>query len=145
MNRRMAMAVLAMAGVFISLYLYLYKIGKIGNLACGTGGCEIVQQSPQSRFLGVEVALIGVIGYVLLVVLAAAALQPRFAGRSWPVLGLLGASGGALAFTLYLKYLEFFVIQAICRWCVVSAVIIAVMFVLSVVEWRRAGDADPAG
>lgn len=141
----MALAVLALAGTFVSVYLYLYKIGKIGSLACGTGGCEIVQQSPQSRFLGVEVALIGVVGYLLLTVLAAAALQPRLAGRSWPVHGLLGASAGALAFTLYLKYLEFFVIEAICRWCVVSAVIIAAIFVLSVVEWRRAGDTDPAG
>jgi uncharacterized membrane protein len=46
-------------------------------------------------------------------------------------------TGGAVLFTAYLKYLEFFVIHAICRWCVASAVIVAVIFVLAVVEWRR--------
>lgn len=138
------MAVLALAGTFISLYLYLFKIGKIGNMACSTGGCETVQLSAQSRFLGIEVALIGLLGYILLLVLAAVALQPRFVGRSWPVVGLLGATGGAFAFTLYLKYLEFFVIGAVCQWCVASAVIITIMFVLAVIEWRRSGESEPA-
>lgn len=145
MNRRMALAVLALAGTFVSLYLYLYKIGKIGTLACGTGGCETVQLSPQSRFLGVEVALIGVIGYLLLLGLAVASLQPRFLGRSWPLLGLFVATGGAFFFTAYLKYLEFFVIHAVCRWCVVSAVIITIMFVVAAVEWRRAREVESTG
>lgn len=137
MNRRMAMALLALAGLFVSLYLYLYKIGKIGILACGTGGCETVQLSPQSKFLGVEVALIGVVGYILLLALSLVSLQPRYAGRAWPLLGLVVAGGGAFLFTLYLKYLEFFVIHAICRWCVVSAVAITIVFLLAIVEWRR--------
>jgi uncharacterized membrane protein len=143
MIRRMAVAVLALAGVFVSAYLWLYKLGKIGTLACGAGGCETVQLSPQSRFLGVEVAAIGVGGYVLLLALALLALQPRHAGRSWPLAALVAASGGAVLFTAYLKYLEFFVIHAVCRWCVASAVIITVLFILALVEYRRAG--APAG
>lgn len=137
MNRRMAIALLAVAGLFVSLYLYLYKIGKIGTLACGTGACETVQLSPQSRFLGIEVALIGVLGYLVLLLLSLAALHPRFAGASWPLRLLVLLGGGAVLFTLYLKYLEFFVIHAVCRWCVGSAAIIATMFVLSLLEWRR--------
>ncbi len=137
MNRRQAIAVLALAGLFISLYLYLYKIGKIGTLACGTGACETVQLSPQSRFLGVEVALIGAVGYLVLLVLAALASAPGFAAVAWPVRWLAVLSGGAVAFTLYLKSLELFVIHAICWWCVASAVIIAIIFVLAVQEWRR--------
>jgi uncharacterized membrane protein len=137
MTRRMAMALLALAGIFVSLYLYLYKIGQIGVIACGTGGCETVQLSPQSRFLGVEVALIGVVGYLLLLALSLLSLQARFGGRSWPLKALLVASGVALLFTGYLKYLEFFVIHAICRWCVVSAVLITGLFTLAAVEWKR--------
>ncbi|MDX2059412.1 MAG: vitamin K epoxide reductase family protein [Gemmatimonadales bacterium] len=137
MNRRLAIAILALAGLFISLYLWLYKLGMIGTLACGTGGCETVQLSPQSRFLGVEVALIGVIGYVVILGLAMAAMTPRFEGLSWPIRVMPLVTGGAVLFTAYLKYLEFFVIHAICRWCVASAVIVAVVFVLSVLEWRR--------
>jgi uncharacterized membrane protein len=133
----MGTAMLSLAGLFVSAYLYLYKAGYIGTIACGTGGCERVQFSPQSSFLGVDVALIGVVGYVILLAVSLAGLQPRFADARWPALALALLSGGAVAFTLYLKYLELFVIHAICRWCVVSAVLIAAIFLLSILELRR--------
>lgn len=139
MTRRMAIAVLSLAGIFVSAYLWLYKLGYMGAIACGaTGGCEIVQSSPQSAFLGIDVAFIGVAGYVVLLALALASLQPRFLHGGWPLRLLALLSGGAFGFTLYLKYLEFFVIHAVCRWCVVSAVLITVIFLLSVRELRRA-------
>ena len=134
MTNRLALALLALAGLFISLYLWLYQLGKIGTIACGTGGCETVQLSAQSRFLGVEVSLIGVVGYAGLLVLCLLALSPRFAGASWPVRWLAVLTGVAVLFTAYLTYLEFFVIHAICRWCVGSAVIIVTMLVISLRE-----------
>jgi len=132
----MGLALLSLAGLFISIYLYLFKIGKIGTLVCGTGGCEQVQLSPQSRFLGVEVALIGVLGYAVLFGLALLALQPRFVGASWPARLLAVLSGGAVLFSAYLTALELFVIHAICRYCVVSAVLIVVIFLLAIRELR---------
>jgi len=138
---RMGMALLCLTGLFVSLYLYLYKIGAIGTLACGTGGCETVQLSPQSRLLGViEVSLIGVIGYGVMLLLALLALQPRFAGRSWPATLLVLLSSSAVLFTAYLTYLELFVIHAICRWCVVSALIILAIFGLA---WYDRGERAP--
>ena len=135
---RMGMALLCLTGLFVSLYLYLYKIGAIGALACGTGGCETVQLSPQSRLLGVvEVSLIGVIGYAVMLLLALLALQPRFAGRSWPATLLVVLSSGAMLFSAYLTYLELFVIHAICRWCVVSALIILAIFGLAWYDRRQ--------
>lgn len=133
----MGVALLSVTGLFIATYMYLYKIGRIGTLACGTGACETVQLSPQARFLGVEVALIGVIGYGVMLGLALLALQPRYAGRSWPARLLAVLALGALLFTGYLTYLELFVIHAICRWCVASAVLIAVYFTLMLLELRR--------
>jgi uncharacterized membrane protein len=133
----MGIAVLSLSGLFIALYMYLYKIGKIGTLACGTGSCETVQLSPQARFLGVEVALIGVAGYAALFGLALLALQPRFSGAAWPSRLLAFLAGGAVLFTAYLTYLELFVIHAICRWCVASAAIILLTFGLSLWDLRR--------
>lgn len=133
----MAVAALSLAGLFVALYLYLYKIGRIGTLACGTGGCETVQLSPQSRFLGVDVSLIGVVGYAVLLLLALLATQPAHAGRSWPARLIALGSGVAVLFTLYLTWLELFVIRAICRWCVSSAVIIVAIFCLSLLDLRR--------
>ncbi|HEX7025596.1 MAG TPA: vitamin K epoxide reductase family protein [Gemmatimonadales bacterium] len=129
---RMGVALLSVTGLFIATYMYLYKIGRIGTLACGTGACETVQLSPQARFLGVEVALIGVIGYGVMLGLALLALQPRYAGRSWPARLLAVLALGALLFTGYLTYLELFVIHAICRWCVGSAVIVLLIFTFTI-------------
>ena len=134
---RMGAALMSLLGLFVSAYLYLYKIGRIGTLACGTGGCETVQQSPWSRFLGVEVSLIGLVGYALLFVVALLTLQgpaPR-AARA-----LTGLAAGGVLFTLYLTSLELFVIHAICRWCVGSAVIIVSVLVLALLGQRQATD-----
>lgn len=133
----MGAALLSLLGLFVSTYLFLYKTGALGTIACGTGGCETVQLSPQSRFLGVEVALIGMAGYAVILAVALAAVQPALASARWPAVALAGLSGGAFLFTLYLKYLELFVIHAICRWCVVSAVLITAIFVLSLLDLRR--------
>ena len=143
----MAMALLSLAGFFLALYLHLYKIGKIGSLACGTGGCETVQLSSYATFLGVGVALIGVIGYGVMFLVSMLALQPRFAGPSWPIRAMLFLSGGAVLFALYLTYVELFVIEAICRYCVASAVLVTSLFVLSLVDFlksRRASEPSPA-
>jgi uncharacterized membrane protein len=137
MIHRMTAAVLSLIGFFISVYLYLYKIGRIGTLACGTGGCETVQQSPWSRFAGVEVSLIGLVGYASLLAVSLAALQPALAERRGPTRMLAILAGLGVGFTAYLTYLELFVIHAICRWCVGSAVIIIAIFIVALLELRR--------
>ena len=134
---RMGAALMSLLGLFVSAYLYLYKIGRIGTLACGGGGCETVQTSPWSRFLGVEVALIGLVGYALLLIVALVALRPDQVERRRPTLLLTGLAAGGVLFTLYLTYLELFVIHAICRWCVGSAVIIVTTLVLALLDLRR--------
>ncbi len=141
---RMGAALLSLVGLFISAYLYLYKIGRIGSLACGTGECETVQASVWSRFAGVEVALIGVVGYAGLVLLSLASLQPGLSERRWPTNLLAWLSGVGVLFSLYLTYLELFVIHAICRWCVGSAVIITGVFVLALLARRASTPATPS-
>jgi uncharacterized membrane protein len=134
---RMTAAILSLVGLFVSAYLYLYKIGRIGTLACGAGGCETVQQSVWSRFAGIEVSLIGLVGYAGLLLVSLASVQPALSERRWPTTLLLLLSGLGVAFTVYLTYLELFVIHAICRWCVGSAVIIFAVFVTALLEQRR--------
>lgn len=137
MTYRMGAVLMSLLGLFVSAYLYLYKIGRIGTLACGSGECETVQTSGYSRFLGVEVALIGVVGYTLLFAVALVALQPGYASSRGPVRLLALLAGGGVLFTAYLTYLELFVIHAICRWCVGSAVIVVSVLVLALVALRR--------
>jgi len=141
---RMGAALMSLLGLFVSAYLYLYKIGRIGTLACGTGGCETVQASEWSRFLGVEVALIGVLGYAALLLVALLALRPASTERPEPALALAALAAGGVLFTIYLTSLELFVIHAICRWCVGSAAIIVTILILSLLELKRVGATAPA-
>ena len=140
----MGAALMSLVGVFVSAYLYLYKIGRIGTLACGTGGCETVQLSPWSRFLGIEVALIGLVGYAVLFVVGLVALRPSMVGARWPVSLLAGLAAAGTLFTAYLTYLELFVIHAICRWCVGSAFIIISILILALLALRQTREPQAA-
>jgi uncharacterized membrane protein len=140
MRRRQAIAVLALAGLFVSLYLWLHKLGLIGVLQCGTGGCDTVQASPYADFLGLPVALYGVAGYAVLFVVSFVAVQqpdapPRPA--RWPDVALAILASLGFVFTLYLTVLELFVIHATCRWCLGSAAIITLIALLSLSQVRR--------
>ena len=133
----MLMALVSLVGIFVALYLTLYKLGKIGTLACGTGGCETVQLSRWGDFLGLPVAAWGVGFYVLVFALALASLQSRFAESRALALALVLVTGWGVAFTAWLTYLELFVINAICRWCLGSAALVVVLFVLALLDWRE--------
>lgn len=134
---RMAIALLALIGVLISTYMSAYKLGLIGSIMCGTGGCERVQNSPWAEFMGVPVPFIGLAGYGALLGLALLGLQPRFSDdRRIPLLLLAGATIG-LAFSGYLTWLEAAVIHAWCQWCIISAVLASLLFLTTLPELRR--------
>jgi uncharacterized membrane protein len=139
MRSRQAIALLALVGFFIALYLWLHALGYGGPLKCGTGACETVQTSPQAVQFGIPVALYGVIGYLALFIVAIIGLRPAaLADRRWSLL-LVGLSTAGFLFTAYLTYLELFVIHAICRWCVGSAVVIAAIWIVSLLSLRSPG------
>lgn len=138
----MLIAVLAMIGLFVALYLTLYKIGVIGSLTCSIGSCETVNTSRWSRFLGMPVAGWGVFYYLDVLILALIGIQPIFAERralSW--LLLMWAAFGAL-FSGWLTYLELFRIHAICIWCVTSACIVTLILILSILDLRELSARD---
>ena len=137
MRYRMWAATLSLVGFFVAVYLYLYKIGRIPGLACGAGGCETVQSSPWATFIGLPVALYGVGGYLACLVLALVGIDKGGDRRHWSDTLLLIGSGAGVAFSAWLTYAEAFLIEAWCRWCVGSAVIITLVF-LSAVLARRA-------
>ena len=132
----MLMALIALIGVFVSLYLTLYKLGYIGSLVCGTGSCEYVQLSKWGTFLGLPVAAWGVGYYAAMFVLAMASTQERFENSRRLTGALAMLAGWGVVFTIWLTYLELFVIHAICRWCVGSAIMTLLLFGLAMWEWR---------
>ena len=131
----MLMALVALIGVFISLYLTMFKLGYIGTLACGSGSCETVQLSKWGDFLGVPVASWGVGYYAIVLGLAFAGVQVRYESSARLTNLLVYVTGAGLLFSLWLTYLELFVIHALCRWCLGSAAMTLVLFLLAL--WDR--------
>ena len=141
MTRRMAIALLSLIAGLSAVHLHLYKLGLIGTLSCSTGGCERAMFSRWGWFMGVDVALVGVVGYALLLGSSVVSLQARWMGARWPMLATLSLAVLGFLFTLRLKYAEFVILRTFCPWCAISAVSITTITVLAVLDCRgeRAG------
>jgi uncharacterized membrane protein len=133
----MIVAALALAGIFISLYLTLYKLGVIGELSCTIGSCETVNTSKWSRFLGLPVAVWGLLFYVDVFLVALAGTLARFEDEPAISFVLAGEAAVGVLFSAWLTYLELGVIHAICIWCVTSAVIVTAILLVSVADLRE--------
>lgn len=143
---RQAIAIAAFANALVALYLHLWKRGFMGELSCGVErGCEVVQLSSWGWFLGIDVALIGVIGYSLIFIAAWLGIREGNENARWPTLVLAALVYPAFLFTLRLKYAEFVILKSFCPWCAISTVTITVLCVLVYLDWQRvsAGTATP--
>jgi uncharacterized membrane protein len=138
-RHRQTIAVLALVGWFVALYLWLHALGVGGELKCGTGECDTVQASRWAELLGVPVAFYGVAGYAAILAVALVGLQPAWVGRRGPTVLLAALATGGVLFSGWLTYLEVFVIHAICRWCVASAAIMTAIWVISMAASRGSG------
>jgi uncharacterized membrane protein len=132
---RIAAAVLALAGLGVAGYLTWVHYADLEPIcAGGSGGCEKVQNSDYAELAGVPVALLGLIGYgAILASLAIPGDLGRFAGAVTALAGF--------GFSAWLTYVELFEIDAICQWCVVSAVI---MTALAAVTSLRVASSEPS-
>jgi uncharacterized membrane protein len=133
---RIALIVLCVVGLGVASYLtYVHYAGI--KPACTAGeSCTKVQTSIYSKLGGVPVALIGLIGYVTILVslLLPETEMTRTATMAFTLVGF--------GFSAYLTGRELFSIHAICEWCVSSAVIMTIMMCLSVYRFLRGENAS---
>jgi uncharacterized membrane protein len=141
----MIVAALSLAGIFISLYLTLYKLGYIGELSCSIGSCETVNSSKWSRFMGLPVAAWGLLFYIDVFAVALVGTMPRFEERLVFSVILAAEAAVGVLFSAWLTYLELGVIHAICIWCVTSAVIVTLILITSFLDFREraSGGVEP--
>ena len=132
----MLAALVALAGLFVALYLMMYKLGYIGTLTCSVGSCEVVQTSKWAMLLGLPVATWGVAYYFAVLAVSLIGLGPTLADNLGISRLLVAMTATGVLFSLWLTYLELFVIDAICQWCVVSAVLATLLFVIAVLDLR---------
>jgi uncharacterized membrane protein len=119
---------LATLGVAVSTYIAIADSGG-GSPVClgGSHGCETVANSSYSHLLGVNIAVFGIFGYLILF---AAALSRGDGAR----MGGFAVSLVGFGYSVYLTYLELFQIEAVCQWCVASAIVMTGLFVVNAIR-----------
>ncbi len=126
--------VLAIVGLAVSLYLLTVHWGWWVAVCLGVGNCEVVNTSIYSELLGIPVALLGALTYISLIVLSTLIWQDLFA--EYARLGRFFVAAVGVAFSAYLTYIELFILHEICPWCVLSAILITFIAILSGLELR---------
>jgi uncharacterized membrane protein len=126
-----AALVLAVVGTGIAAYLTYVHYSGASPICEISHGCEKVQTSEWSKLAGVPVALLGLIGYVGI-------LGALLVGGELGTLGAAGLSWVGFAFSAYLTYREVFTIDAICIWCVASAIVLTLLTIVTTARLLRA-------
>lgn len=127
------------AGLLVAGYVFYTAVilNEIPQCIAGGGGCGVVEKSRYSHILGIHVSTFGLIGYLILLgCFIWRGDRARVAAFAFALFGF--------GFSLYLTYLELWEILAICQWCVTSAVLMTMLFVVSSFRlWGHYGLDEP--
>lgn len=135
---RRAIAFFAALGVAVAAYIAIAEAGGDSPVClAGGSGCKTVADSSYSHVAGINIAIFGAIGYVLLLA------SSFFANDAARLGGFLVALGG-FGYSIFLTYIEIFKIEAICQWCVASAVLMTILFLLNATRLLGYGGTDGA-
>ena len=134
---RRAIAFFAALGVGVATYIAVEAAGgDAPQCLAGSTGCATVAKSSYSHVAGVNIAVFGIVGYVLL-------LASAFFANDLARFGGFVVALGGFGYSVFLTYLELFVIDAICQWCVVSALLMAAIFAVNAARMVRYVGAPP--
>lgn len=135
--RKHLLLALSLLGLFDALYLLWVYTSPSRPIVCLGGGCDAVRASSYAHLFGVPLPAFGVANYLVLalLILAADLVSAPLARSIRAVLAAI--SGGGFLYSIYLTSLEKWVIHAWCTWCVISAITVTCIFLLSLAELRR--------
>jgi uncharacterized membrane protein len=132
--------VLCALGLGVAAYLAYVETSQVQAFCGPVGDCNTVQQSEYARLFGIlPIGVLGVVGYVLILVAWLFSRSSNLRTATLAATIQLGLSTIGLLFSIYLTFLEPFVIGATCAWCLTSAVIMTAIFVLSLPPWGKQG------
>lgn len=127
---------LTVVGILVSIYMTVYKLTDNNAMCLGSGDCSAVNASKYSEIYGIPVALVGVFGYAAILGLHLLENRSDFWRRN-SVLFLFGLGLAGFLFTLYLIYVEFALIKALCPFCLASQAAMTLIFIVSVIRLIR--------
>lgn len=132
-----ATIIAALTGLAVSIYMAIYKITDNNAMCMGSGDCATVNASKYSEVYGIPLGVIGAIGFgAILLVLFLEKRHPL--GKEYGNMLAMGMSFGGFIYSIYLTYLELYVIKAICPFCVASAIAITLCFIFTFTRFVRA-------
>jgi uncharacterized membrane protein len=128
-----AIIILSILGAMDALYLLVYKLTGNNQMCLGNGGCHNVNFSPYSEIYHTPVAFFGLMGYVCIGTIMLLEPHWKLTREQGPIV-VFGAALVGVLFSAYLTYLEFYAIHAVCPFCVASAIIITLIFILAIIR-----------
>ena len=131
----------AIVGIVVSIYLTWSKITHRPVICGGYGGCETVNSSSYATIGNIPIALLGVGAYATILVLLLLENRSSF-WREYSTMVVFGLALVGFLYSLFLTWVEIAVINAICPYCVVSAIAITLIFILAIIRLVR-GQGDP--
>jgi uncharacterized membrane protein/glutaredoxin len=133
--RTWIVALLCVAGLGVALYLAYVETTQTLAVCGPVGDCNTVQQSEYARLFGlIPVGIVGAAGYLLILVAWSLGHFVSGALKDWAMLSVFGMALVGTLFSIYLTFLEPFVIGATCLWCLSSAVSMTIILLL-VTDW----------
>jgi uncharacterized membrane protein len=121
---RMGIALIALIGIGVATYIFIADSTNGAPTCVVGGGCETVAKSSYSHIAGINIAVFGIIGWVLI-------LGTAFFANDYARLGGFLFALGGFGFSIYLTYLQIWNIEAICPWCVTDAILMTIVFILN--------------
>lgn len=125
--------VLAILGAADAIYLLIYKLTGNNQMCLGNGGCHDVNFSPFSEIYGIPVSVFGISAFLSILCILVLEKRLKVTEKYGPLV-IFGICLGGVVFTAYLTYLEVYIIHAICPFCVASAVLITLLFILAIIR-----------
>jgi len=123
---------LAIAGIGIASYLSYIEATQSEAICGPVGNCNSVQQSPYARLFGIiPIGTLGLIGYLAILIAWILAEKGPRSWRNYFDISIWGMSWFGVLFSIYLTFLEPFVIGATCVWCISSAIIMTMILLAS--------------
>ena len=123
---------LSVIGIGVAGYLAYVELNQVEAVCGPVGNCNAVQQSKYATLFGIlPIGVMGVMGYLAIIIIWLAKLLNMPGYTRIMSLGLFGVTLFGLLFSIYLTFLEPFVIGATCIWCLSSAVIMTILFLLA--------------
>jgi uncharacterized membrane protein len=128
--------VLVVVGMLVSIYMTIYKVSSNDAMCLGSGDCSTVNASRYSEVYGIPVASIGIAGYFAILLVHWYERRDKFFDKNGPML-IFGLALTGFLFTLYLIYVEFAILDALCPFCLASQAAMTIIFIISIIRLIR--------